>query len=339
MRAGSERTISEEHLMSSHTRRVSVAALIVTLFGLTVPMAWPYYNRGPAFPSVYGGHFSPGVALPHHPYWGCFGPCSGPLHPHPNHHYWTCFGWCNGPLPPPHHFGGCYSPCPLPYPNPPHYLCYGYCPPPVPPVIYAPTYQPIYNVTYPAGDTTYPALSTTVAKKDKESDQPNYEGKSFYDWMKLLKSSDPKVRASACVAIRNIGPAAKSAIPALIAALKDTDAYVRMEATVALGAIGEAAIPALIDAAKSTSRYQRIGACLALGHMGAKAKEAIASLEPLLKDKNASVRAHAAQAIWRIDPTRAGDIVPVLAEALKDENRAVRMGAAVTLGQIGPAAK
>jgi len=95
----------------------------------------------------------------------------------------------------------------------------------------------------------------------------------------------------------------------------------------------------LSDALKSNSRYQRMGACLALGHLGAKAKEAVPALESALADKNAGVRAHAAQAIWRIDRRRAADIVPVLAEALKDDDRGVRIGAVVTLGQIGKEAR
>lgn len=322
--------------MKCRMQWIGAAALLVSLSGMSLPLAHSYWSRGRVYPSMIGRHYSPSTALPHHPYWGCFGPCYGPLNPNHHHHYWTCYGYCPGPLPPYHHFGGCYSPCPLPYPNPPVYLCYGYCPLPPPPVVVQPI-QPIYNITYPAGDTTYPAY--TPPAPPKESTTEFEDGKSLDDWIKMLKTGDAKARASACVAIREMGRTAKEAIPALVAALKDTDPYVRIEATVALGAIGPAAIPALTEALKSSNRYQRMGACLSLGHMAANAKDAIPALEAAFKDKNASVRAHAAQAVWRIDRTRAGDIVSVLADALKDDNRAVKMGAVITLGQIGKAAK
>src|SRR5262245_50857956 len=140
--------------MGNCARRAGVvvtAALLVG--GLSVRMAEAQRDH------IYGagGHFATTVNMPHHTYWGCFGPCYGPLHPHEHHHYWTCYGYCPGPLPPPHHFGGCWAPCPLPpVPTPPYYTCYGYCPYPLPPVV-----PPIVNVNYPAGDSVYPSIGPT----------------------------------------------------------------------------------------------------------------------------------------------------------------------------------
>ena len=58
----------------------------------------------------------------------------------------------------------------------------------------------------------------------------------------LLNDEDPVVRRRAAGLLVNIGPKAKVAVPALIAALKDNDKDVRKNAALALGIIGPAAI-------------------------------------------------------------------------------------------------
>ena len=63
-----------------------------------------------------------------------------------------------------------------------------------------------------------------------------------------VKASE--LRAAAAWDLIYLGPAAKDAVPSLIAALKDDDLFVRLEAAVALGHIGPeaaAAIPALVQ--------------------------------------------------------------------------------------------
>src|SRR5262249_52684779 len=141
----------------------------------------------------------------------------------------------------------------------------------VPPIV-----QPVVNVNYPAGDSVYPSIGPTypapAAQAAPDKSEPSYQGKTLDEWIKLLKDGDAKVRGTAALALRQLGPAARPAVPALIAALKDADPYVRIEASLALGKIGPDAIPALTEALKAKNRYQRMGAALALGHMGAAAR-------------------------------------------------------------------
>ena len=75
----------------------------------------------------------------------------------------------------------------------------------------------------------------------------------------------PRVRGEAAAALRQLGPAAKAAIPALIETLNDREPPVRVEASLALAAIGTEAVPALIKAVQGTNPFLQMGAALALG--------------------------------------------------------------------------
>ncbi len=93
-----------------------------------------------------------------------------------------------------------------------------------------------------------------------------------------LKDRDKEVRFNAAYAVGKIGPAAKEAVPALIAALKDEYRWV---AASALGKIGPAAVPALIAALKDEDGSVRVSAAFALGWIG---PAAFPSLIAALKD-------------------------------------------------------
>jgi len=156
-----------------------------------------------------------------------------------------------------------------------------------------------------------------------------------------LKDSDRKVRESAAKALGDIGPAAKEAVPALIAALKDGDRFVQSLAAKVLGEIGPAAkeaVLALIDAQKDSDRKVRESAAEALEDIGPAAKEAVPALIAALKDSDRKIRKFAAEALGKIGPA-AKEAVPELIAALKDVDRKVREFAAKALGEIGPAAK
>jgi FOG: HEAT repeat len=60
--------------------------------------------------------------------------------------------------------------------------------------------------------------------------------------------------------LRQLGPAAKAAIPALIETLNDREPPVRVEASLALAAIGTEAVPALIKAVQGTNPFLQMGA-------------------------------------------------------------------------------
>src|SRR5262249_27235603 len=156
--------------------------------------------------------------------------------------------------------------------------------------------------------------------------EPAVGGKSVSEWVKALKDKQAKVRGEAAAALKQLGPKAGAAVPALIELLQDSDPFVRIEAVAALEAIGPAAVPPLVRALAAPNDNTRMGAALTLGQFGDRAKKAVGALQKALADKEPRVRAHAAQALWRIDPKYAAEAVPVLSEALKSGDRHLRLG-------------
>jgi HEAT repeat protein len=144
-----------------------------------------------------------------------------------------------------------------------------------------------------------------------------------------------KVRTNAAWALAYIGA---PAVPALVEALKDRDAYVREWAAGALGEIqGVHAVPELIETLNDENCKVRAQAVRALGDI-AKANsgnsdvaKAVPALIEALNDENCDVRVRAVHALGEIKVVSA---VPVLIEALKDEDASVRYGAAHALGDI-----
>ena len=122
----------------------------------------------------------------------------------------------------------------------------------------------------------------------------------------------------------------KTAVPALIKALKDSDKDVRKAAAEALGKIGDkSAVPALIKALKDGYWQVRTAAAAALGKIGD--KSAVPALIEALKDKDSDVRTAAAEALGTIGDTRA---VPALIEALKDWRSVSTAAAAAALKKM-----
>lgn len=163
--------------------------------------------------------------------------------------------------------------------------------------------------------------------------------------IKGLRSKDAFVRYMSAERLRQLGPKAAPAIPALIEALADPDEQVQYKAQSALATVGTQVIPSLIQAMKDPRPHVRVHAIWAVSAFGPKAKVAVPALIERLKDENHLVRRRAASAFWGIGPA-ARDAVPALAAALKDKDRArdekdtcVSHGAASSLGRIGPEAR
>ncbi len=118
-----------------------------------------------------------------------------------------------------------------------------------------------------------------------------------------LASPDPVVRGLAALGLREKGTAARPALDALVRDLKDREAGVRMMAANAIGAIGpeaRTAIPALLAACRAPDEVTHVlRACAdALGTLGRPAASAL----PVLRDlaKKPLVRWSAERAIGRI---------------------------------------
>jgi hypothetical protein len=75
--------------------------------------------------------------------------------------------------------------------------------------------------------------------------EPVANGRPLSQWVADLKAQSPQTRNAAAYEIAGLGPAAASAVPALIAALDDPEPSVRFPVTVALLEIGPAAKAAI----------------------------------------------------------------------------------------------
>jgi hypothetical protein len=134
---------------------------------------------------------------------------------------------------------------------------------------------------------------------------PSLPGTSPAELARALENPDPVTRGLAALELRNAGPAAKPALPALVAKLKDPDVIVRMTSANAIGAIGPeaaSAVPALAAACRVETEVTHVlRACAAaLGDIGKAAAPALPVLRDLVNSKPL-VRRSAERAIEQIE--------------------------------------
>lgn len=151
----------------------------------------------------------------------------------------------------------------------------------------------------------------------------------------LKKDKDPVVRAAAVVSIGKIGEDAGSALPALTAALRDSDQQVRKNAVQAIPKLGKKAmVPHLVLRLQSQNWRDRYNAIHAISRMGKDAAPAIPHLIKTIKsDSEVSVRFGAINAIANLGPV-AAPAFPVLIEAMEEKHDSISPGAAYALGNI-----
>jgi HEAT repeat protein len=178
------------------------------------------------------------------------------------------------------------------------------------------------------------------------------------------------VRMNAVAMLREMGPAAKAAVPELAERLKDKEGSIRLHSAIALGNIGpaaQAAVPAVKPFLRGSHTVRvytanalwkiehkagevlpileaglqeenapfRWAAAVFLGEMGAAAAEAIPLLEKAVKSADKDTASCAVQALAEISP----DTVPILIDTLGDSDAGMRISACVALRKIGPKAK
>ncbi len=194
--------------------------------------------------------------------------------------------------------------------------------------------------------------------------------------VELMKDTDEehyRISSDAVYALREMGPAAKVAIPELTEMLGHADLSVRSRAAEALLEMrpeGKVAIPFVVeeilegrDSSVSHSWFNalarlgpdakaavprlvklldsRVGGCAAarvLGSIGPEAKAAIPELERLLAHENEYFRVAAAGALVEIGPP-AEPPISTLVELLQSDTAQIRLAAARALGTVGAEAK
>jgi HEAT repeat protein len=195
-----------------------------------------------------------------------------------------------------------------------------------------------------------PALADLLAEKD-----PQVRGhvvdalaslgeKALPRLIKALQHDD--TQGLAVAVIRQLGPKAKDAVPALAEELKDPDAAYRREVCFALASIGpgaKPAVPALVKALSDADEGVRHIATYALGKIGPDAAAAAPDLKKNLASDDLFLKTASVWALVHIEPKDLDfrvKAVPILAKALAESDRErVRMEVATTLGEIGPTAK
>lgn len=143
-----------------------------------------------------------------------------------------------------------------------------------------------------------------------------------------LSSSNWQVRAAAVTTLARLGD--RSALPLIIAALRDPDSRVRSEAARTLGALGDSsATDALSSALGDQSADVRVEATFALGRI--KDSRALGPLTSLLSDRDPRVSLAAAESLARLHDPRA---TRVLVESLSSADWRIRSRATQVLARV-----
>lgn len=140
----------------------------------------------------------------------------------------------------------------------------------------------------------------------------------------MLQNPDANVRGKSIEQLERIGPEARAAIPALIAALDDTKSFpgkyfrtdVRTAAFRALHEIGLEATPALTRAIASEKPDFRRFPIDCLARFGPRARTALRSIEDVLSEPNQSDYYNALSALSRIDQ-QGSTAIPILERFVK----------------------
>lgn len=162
-----------------------------------------------------------------------------------------------------------------------------------------------------------------------------------------LNDKSDVIRREAIAALRQIGPRAASAVPALLQCLKDPNPAVSIDSLWALTAIAPATsapalVPTMLPLLSSPIPQMRFTACYAVGSLGPAAKDAVPLLEKNLGEPDQFLQMASAWALVRIQPDKSEvveECIDSLLRGLKMPDPRVQSEAAATLGMLGPRAQ
>jgi HEAT repeat protein len=123
------------------------------------------------------------------------------------------------------------------------------------------------------------------------------------------------IRSTAFEALIGLGPAVEGVIPVVLQTLKHPDSSMRMRAATALSEFevySPGIIAALTEALADPLPMVRQAAVQTLAQAGPAAISALPQLGPMLNERDNYLRLSAADALWRISPEQARVIVPLL---------------------------
>jgi HEAT repeat protein len=153
-----------------------------------------------------------------------------------------------------------------------------------------------------------------------------------------LHDPDVQQRRTACGVIGSLGPIAKPAVPALLAAAHDADALVRRNALIALASIGIPSSPigvALLDGLRDSSSLVRQTVVAQFAFTVPLTQDAVTALTSILNDPDKGIATLARTAL---DKPRAGDAAHIESLGMMLGHASARDYALHQLAQLGPAA-
>ena len=154
----------------------------------------------------------------------------------------------------------------------------------------------------------------------------------------IVALKNDKAAYWACLVLREIGPAAKDAVPALIEKLHDKHPEVRREVVITLAAIGEPAAAAAPQiAALVSDEHAGIAATYALGRLGRIPAEAEAKIRANTKSPDPMLASTSYWALARVHPEDKElrrQTQEHLIARLKDQDPFVRTAAAQALAAL-----
>lgn len=156
-----------------------------------------------------------------------------------------------------------------------------------------------------------------------------------------LRDADPHIRSVAAAALPRIEVPAQTAVPALTELLTTEHSVVAARALGVYRGAAASALPALVELLQDASRptEARWNAARTIGKIGPDATHTVPVLIDVLDDAEATVREHAAEAIGDIGASAAPAGVPALVGVLSDPAPRVRRDAVRSLGYIGEASR
>jgi HEAT repeat protein len=120
----------------------------------------------------------------------------------------------------------------------------------------------------------------------------------------LLQDKDKDTRLQILAILADLGKDAQPTISTVIGVFEEDDKQLRAAAVNVLGKIGRPAVPALIKALDNINATVRVGAAESLGSMGREASQAIRPLAAHSSDPNPQVRTAIVNAVQKIQAPR-----------------------------------